>query len=153
MDDKPYELIPEELRRGGEGEPIRINLDQPIAEVCKELSKYPVATRVQLNGTIVVARDIAQAKLKERLDKPFWHTRKHVSHYTNIDALLCILNDKKLKFSSFKDTNDRLEYKLINEETNKKRIFCVMGSSEENFGMWSMYGGLAAKPTETEKLN
>ena len=68
MDDKPYELIPEELRRGGEGEPIRINLDQPIAEVCKELSKYPVATRVLLNGTIVVARDIAHAKLKERLD-------------------------------------------------------------------------------------
>ena len=67
MDDKPYELIPEELRQAGEGDAIQINLDQPIADVCKELSKYPVATRVSLNGTIIVARDIAHAKLYERL--------------------------------------------------------------------------------------
>lgn len=69
MDDKPYELIPEELRQSGESNPIRINLDQPIADVCKELTKYPVATRVLLSGTIVVARDIAHARLKERIDK------------------------------------------------------------------------------------
>ena len=68
MDDKPYELIPEELRKAGETDPIRINLDQPIEEVCKELTKYPVATRVLLNGTIIVARDIAHARLKERID-------------------------------------------------------------------------------------
>ncbi len=68
MDDKPYELIPEHLRRAGEGDAISINLDQPIAEVCKILSQYPVATRVSLNGTIIVARDIAHAKLKARLD-------------------------------------------------------------------------------------
>ena len=67
MDDKPYELIPEELRQAGEGDAIQIDLDQPIADVCKELSKYPVATRVSLNGTIIVARDIAHAKLYERL--------------------------------------------------------------------------------------
>lgn len=69
MDDKPYELIPEELRQAGENNPIRINLNQPMSEVCKELSKYPVATRVSLNGTIIVARDIAHAKLKERIDR------------------------------------------------------------------------------------
>ena len=69
MDDKPYELIPEELRKAGEANPIRINLDQPIEDVCKELTKYPVATRVLLNGTIIVARDIAHARLKERIDK------------------------------------------------------------------------------------
>ena len=69
MDAKPYELIPEELRQSGESNPIRINLDQPIADVCKELTKYPVATRVLLSGTIVVARDIAHARLKERIDK------------------------------------------------------------------------------------
>ena len=68
MDDKPYELIPEALRQAGEGDAISINLDQPIADVCKELSKYPVATRVSLNGTIIVARDIAHAKIKARLD-------------------------------------------------------------------------------------
>ena len=39
MDDKPYELIPEALRQAGEGDAIQINLDQPISEVCKELSK------------------------------------------------------------------------------------------------------------------
>lgn len=69
MDDKPYELIPEELRKAGENNPIRIDLNRPMSEVCKELSKYPVATRVSLSGTIVVARDIAHAKLKERIDR------------------------------------------------------------------------------------
>ena len=68
MDDKPYELIPEALRQAGEGDAVQINLDQPISEVCKELSKYPVSTRVSLNGTIIVARDIAHAKIKARLD-------------------------------------------------------------------------------------
>ena len=68
MDDKPYELIPKALRQAGEDDAIQINLDQPISEVCKELSKYPVSTRVNLNGTIIVARDIAHAKIKARLD-------------------------------------------------------------------------------------
>ncbi|MCD8306534.1 MAG: fumarate hydratase [Prevotella sp.] len=68
MDDSPYELIPEDLRRAGEGDAVKINLDQPISEVCRVLSKYPVATRVSLNGTIIVARDIAHAKIKARLD-------------------------------------------------------------------------------------
>ena len=68
MDDNPGSLIPEELRKPGEGNTIEINLNQPMSEVCKELSKYPVSTRVNLNGTIIVARDIAHAKLKERLD-------------------------------------------------------------------------------------
>jgi len=61
-------LIPAELRNAGEGDVIKIDLNQPMADVCKQLSKYPVATRVSLNGTIIVARDIAHAKLKARLD-------------------------------------------------------------------------------------
>ena len=68
MDDNPGELIPAELREAGEGGGIRIDLNQPMEAVRKELSKYPVATRVSLSGTIIVARDIAHAKLKERLD-------------------------------------------------------------------------------------
>ncbi|MBQ9285031.1 MAG: fumarate hydratase C-terminal domain-containing protein, partial [Bacteroidaceae bacterium] len=67
-DDKPYELIPEELRNAGEGDAVKIDLNQPMNEVCNILSKYPVSTRVSLNGTIIVARDIAHAKLKARLD-------------------------------------------------------------------------------------
>ena len=68
MDDKPYELIPEELRNAGEGNAVRIDLNKPMPEILKELSKYPVATRLSLNGTIIVGRDIAHAKLKARLD-------------------------------------------------------------------------------------
>jgi len=68
MDDKPYELIPEELRAAGEGNAVRIDLNQPMKDICATLSKYPVATRVSLSGTIIVARDIAHAKLKARLD-------------------------------------------------------------------------------------
>ena len=69
MDDNPASLIPEELRQAGEGNAVKIDLNLPMSEICKELSKYPVATRVSLNGTIIVARDIAHAKLKERLDR------------------------------------------------------------------------------------
>ncbi|MGM9754069.1 MAG: fumarate hydratase [Candidatus Cryptobacteroides sp.] len=68
LDDKPYELIPEELRGPGEGEPVKIDLNQPMANILKELSKYPVSTRLSLSGPIVVARDIAHAKIKARLD-------------------------------------------------------------------------------------
>ncbi len=68
MDASPYELIPENLRQAGEGDAIKIDIDQPIREVCKVLSQYPVATRVSLTGTIIVARDIAHARLKARLD-------------------------------------------------------------------------------------
>lgn len=68
MDDKPGELIPVELREAGEGDAVKINLNQPMADILKELSKYPVATRLSLNGTIIVGRDIAHAKLKARLD-------------------------------------------------------------------------------------
>lgn len=68
LDENPGSLIPEELRQAGEGDVVKINLDQPMVDICKELSQYPVSTRVSLNGTIIVARDIAHAKLKARLD-------------------------------------------------------------------------------------
>ncbi|MDP4276873.1 MAG: fumarate hydratase [Bacteroidota bacterium] len=68
MEYNPGQYIPEAYRKAGEGKVISINLDQPISNVLKELTKYPVATRLSLNGTIIVARDIAHAKLKERLD-------------------------------------------------------------------------------------
>ncbi len=68
MDDNPTRLIPEELRQAGEGEAVKIDLNQPMSEVCKILSQYPVSTRLSLNGTIIVGRDIAHAKIKARLD-------------------------------------------------------------------------------------
>lgn len=69
LDSHPGELIPEELRQAGEGDAVKINLNQPMADILKELDKYPVSTRLSLNGTIIVGRDIAHAKLKERLDR------------------------------------------------------------------------------------
>ena len=69
LDSNPGELIPGELRQAGEGDAVKINLNQPMAEILKELDKYPVATRLSLNGTIIVGRDIAHAKLKERIDR------------------------------------------------------------------------------------
>ena len=68
MEDNPTRLIPEEYREAGEGGGVEIDLNQPMAEILKELSKYPVSTRLSLNGTIIVGRDIAHAKLKERID-------------------------------------------------------------------------------------
>lgn len=68
MESNPGQYIPEALRNAGEGDAVKINLDQPMADILKELTKYPVATRLSLNGTIVVGRDIAHAKLKERVD-------------------------------------------------------------------------------------
>lgn len=69
LDDSPATLIPEHLRNTGEGEVVRVDLNRPMSEVCKQLSQYPIATRLSLNGTIIVGRDIAHAKLKERLDR------------------------------------------------------------------------------------
>ena len=68
LDDNPGELIPAELRNAGEGDAVKINLNQPMKNILAELTKYPVATRLSLNGTIIVGRDIAHAKLKARLD-------------------------------------------------------------------------------------
>ena len=69
LDSNPGSLIPAELRSAGEGDVVKIDLNQPMADILKELTKYPVATRLSLNGTIIVGRDIAHAKLKERLDR------------------------------------------------------------------------------------
>lgn len=64
----PLQYIPEELRHRKDTNAVRIDLNQPMAAIRAELSKHPVTTRLLLNGPIVVARDIAHAKLKERLD-------------------------------------------------------------------------------------
>ena len=58
------EITDDELR----GHVVRIDLDQPMADIRAELSKYPVKTRLSLTGTLVVGRDLAHARIKERLD-------------------------------------------------------------------------------------
>lgn len=49
-------------------EAVEIDLNKPMPEILAELSKYPIKTRLKLNGTLIVARDIAHAKIKELLD-------------------------------------------------------------------------------------
>ncbi len=68
LDTNPGELIPEEMRNQGEGNAVKIDLNRPMPEILAELTKYPVSPRLSLNGTIIVGRDIAHAKIKERLD-------------------------------------------------------------------------------------
>jgi fumarate hydratase class I len=68
LDANPGELIPEDMRNAGEGDVVKIDLNRPMSEILAELTKYPVSTRLSLNGTIIVGRDIAHAKIKERLD-------------------------------------------------------------------------------------
>ncbi|QRX64788.1 fumarate hydratase [Dysgonomonadaceae bacterium zrk40] len=69
LEDNPARLIPEEYRQAGEGGGVKIDLNRPMEEILAELSKYPVSTRLSLSGTIIVGRDIAHAKLKERIDR------------------------------------------------------------------------------------
>lgn len=68
LETNPLQYIPEELRHRKDTDAVRIDLNQPMEAIRAELSKHPVTTRLLLNGPIVVARDIAHAKLKERLD-------------------------------------------------------------------------------------
>ena len=69
LEENPAKYLPDVMEDELDGESVRLDLDRPMKEILAELTKYPVATRLSLNGTMVVARDIAHAKLKERLDQ------------------------------------------------------------------------------------
>lgn len=62
-------MIPAEYQQTGEAGGVKIDLNRPMKEILAELSKHPVSTRLSLTGTIIVGRDIAHAKLQERIDK------------------------------------------------------------------------------------
>ncbi|MFN6954084.1 MAG: FumA C-terminus/TtdB family hydratase beta subunit, partial [Acetobacteraceae bacterium] len=68
LEHDPAKYLPEHTEEILGGEVVKIDLNRPMSEVRAELSKYPVKTRLSLTGTMVVARDIAHARLKERLD-------------------------------------------------------------------------------------
>lgn len=76
LEKDPAQYLPEtteaELTKGAGADldesVVRIDLNRPMAEIRAELSKHPVKTRLSLSGPLVVARDIAHAKIKERLD-------------------------------------------------------------------------------------
>ena len=68
LETNPAKYLPEATEEILGGEAVTIDLNRPMAEIRRELSRWPVATRVMLSGTMVVARDIAHARLKQRLD-------------------------------------------------------------------------------------
>lgn len=68
LETEPLKYIPEALRHRKDESAIRVDLNRPMADILAELNRYPVTTRLLLSGPIIVARDIAHAKLKERLD-------------------------------------------------------------------------------------
>ena len=68
LETDPAHFLPEVTHDDLSDHVVQIDLNRPMADIRKELSKYPVKTRVMLTGPMVVARDIAHAKLKERLE-------------------------------------------------------------------------------------
>jgi len=68
LETDPAKYLPETTDEHLPDESVAVDLNRPMGEIRAQLSKYPVKTRLALNGTMVVARDIAHAKLKERLD-------------------------------------------------------------------------------------
>ena len=68
MEQNPGRFIPDKYRGKDDRGVVKIDLNRPMKEILAELTKHPVTTRLSLTGTIVVGRDIAHAKLKERVD-------------------------------------------------------------------------------------
>ena len=68
LETDPARFLPETTDEHLDDNVVRIDLNRPMAEITAELSKYPVKTRLSLTGTLVVARDLAHAKLKELVD-------------------------------------------------------------------------------------
>jgi fumarate hydratase class I len=69
LERNPGRLIPAKYRGKHEHGVVKVDLNRPMKEVLAELTKYPITTQLSLSGTIIVGRDIAHAKLKERIDK------------------------------------------------------------------------------------
>jgi fumarate hydratase, class I len=83
LETEPAHFLPETTDEHLDENVVAINLNQPMAEIRAELSKHPVKTRVSLTGTIVVARDIAHARIKEMIDagKPMPDYMKNYAVY------------------------------------------------------------------------
>jgi fumarate hydratase class I len=67
LETNPAKYLPDISERELGGEAVEVDLNQPMAQILSQLSQYPIKTRLSLNGSLIVARDIAHAKLKEGL--------------------------------------------------------------------------------------
>ncbi|HEU5026758.1 MAG TPA: fumarate hydratase [Spirillospora sp.] len=84
LETDPAQYLPDTTDEHLDDEVVQIDLNRPMAEIRAELTKYPVKTRLSLTGPLVVARDIAHAKIKERLDagEPMpQYLRDHAVYY------------------------------------------------------------------------
>ncbi len=84
LETDPAHYLPDTIDEHLDDDVVRIDLNRPMSEIRAELSRYPVKTRLALNGPLVVARDIAHAKIKERLDagEPMpQYLRDHAVYY------------------------------------------------------------------------
>jgi len=69
LEHNPAKYMPEVATDKLGGEVVKIDLNLPMKEILAQLTKYPIKTRLSLSGPMVVARDIAHAKLRDRLEK------------------------------------------------------------------------------------
>ncbi len=69
LETDPAKYLPDTTHTELEGEVVKIDLRMPMNEIRAQLSRYPIKTRLSLSGPMIVARDIAHAKLKERIDR------------------------------------------------------------------------------------
>ncbi len=84
LETDPARFLPEVTDGELDGEVVQLDLNRPMAEIRAELSNYPVRTRLSLTGPLVVGRDIAHAKIKERLDAGEGlpdYLRDHIVYY------------------------------------------------------------------------
>lgn len=84
LEHNPGKFIPESCRVENSGQTVQLNLNLPLHEILRDMSTLPVGTRLSLSGPIVVARDIAHAKIKERLDngEPMpEYMKNHIVYY------------------------------------------------------------------------
>ena len=68
LEHDPAKYLPDATNADLGGEVVQVDLSRPMSEIRAQLSKYPIKTRLSLTGPMIVARDIAHAKIKERLD-------------------------------------------------------------------------------------
>ncbi|MBK6463642.1 MAG: fumarate hydratase [Myxococcales bacterium] len=84
LESDPAKYLPEPREEALGGECVNVDLNRPMSEVRAELSRYPIRTRLSLSGSLIVARDIAHAKIKERLDAGLGmpdYMRNHAVYY------------------------------------------------------------------------
>jgi hypothetical protein len=119
LERNPGRFIPERHRAKHDGGAVAIDLNRPMAEVLAELGKHPVKTQLSLTGTLIVARDIAHAKIKERLDRGEGmpqYLKDHPVYYAGPAAVLAKENIKKVELLEYSELGMEAIYRIQVED-------------------------------------